>query len=116
MQEGNVEHMLTCGESVNKFKKDIVDFLYNWVKEEVYCHKQSSWKLQNTFNNTCMKTIRAAPQKHQFILIVGNWARYRFTALDMSTGLNQQSISRKCTQHVDTELKVSRKPSSESSD
>lgn len=115
MQEGNVEHMLTCGESVNKFKKDIVDFLYNWVKE-VYCHKPSSWKLQNTFNNTCMKTIRAAPQKHQFILIVGNWARYRFTALDMSTGLNQQSISRKCTQHVDTELKVSRKPSSESSD
>ena len=57
--------MLTCRESVNKFKKDIVDFLYNWVKEEVYYHKQSSWKLQNTVNNTCMKTIRAAPLKHQ---------------------------------------------------
>ena len=71
-QEGNVEHMLTYGESVNKFKKDIVDFLFNRVKEEVYCHKQSSWKLQNTFNNTCMKTIRVAPEKHQFILIVGN--------------------------------------------
>ena len=70
-QEGNVEHMLTYGESVNKFKKDIVDFLFNRVKE-VYCHKQSSWKLQNTFNNTCMKTIRVAPEKHQFILIVGN--------------------------------------------
>ena len=59
--------MLICRESVNKFKKDIVDFLNNWVKEEVYCHKQSSWKLQNTFNNTCMKTIRVAPEKHQFI-------------------------------------------------
>ena len=71
-QEGNVEHMLTFGESVNKFKKDIVDFLFNRAKEEVYLHKQSSWKLQNTFNNTCMKMIRAAPEKHQFILIVGN--------------------------------------------
>ena len=42
-----------------------------------------------------MKIIRAAPEKHQFIIIVGSWARYRFTGVDMSTGLNQQSISGK---------------------
>lgn len=35
-QEGDVDHMLTCGESVlDKFKEDIADFILNGVKEEV---------------------------------------------------------------------------------
>lgn len=35
-QEGDVDHMLTCGESVlDKFKEDIADFILNGVREEV---------------------------------------------------------------------------------